>query len=125
MFGPILTLPKLLVAAAQLLQNRRSSSAQHGAGGRPKVMRLATPAFIRRFLIQVLPDGFRRIRPYELLARPTCKANFTKNRALLCAQCLEQAGTPEPEPEATPRTLREPCPCCCRLMRITEIFRER
>ena len=33
-------------------------------GERQKVMRLATPEFIRRFLIHVLPDGFHRIRHY-------------------------------------------------------------
>ena len=31
------------------------------SGDRQKVMRLATPEFIRRFLIHVLPDGFHRI----------------------------------------------------------------
>jgi hypothetical protein len=35
------------------------------SGGRQKVMRLATPEFIRRFLIHVLPDGFHRIRHYD------------------------------------------------------------
>ena len=37
-------------------------------GDRQKIMRLATPEFIRRFLIHVLPDGFHRIRHYGLLA---------------------------------------------------------
>ena len=31
---------------------------------RQQVMRLATPEFIRRFLIHVLPDGFHRILPW-------------------------------------------------------------
>ncbi|MFX0542972.1 IS91 family transposase [Roseovarius sp. S4756] len=92
-------------------------------GDRQKVMRLATPEFIRRFLIHVLPDGFHRIRHYGLLASSTRKANLTKIRALLCIQCPEQATTPEPEAEATPLTLREPCPCCGGPMRIIEIFR--
>ncbi len=92
-------------------------------GGRQKVMRLTTPEFIRRFLIHVLPAGFHRIRHYGLLASSTCKANIAKIRALLCAQRPEQAAEPEQEPEITPLTLREPCPCCGGPMRIIEIFR--
>ena len=93
------------------------------SGGRQKVMRLATPDFIRRFLIHVLPDGFHRIRHYGLLASSIRKANITKIRALLCVQQIEPPATPEPEPEIAPLTLREPCPCCGGPMRIIEIFR--
>ena len=92
-------------------------------GDRQKVMRLATPEFIRRFLIHVLPDGFHRIRHYGLLASSARKANITKIRALLCVQQSEQVAVPEPELEITPHTLREPCPCCGGPMRIIEIFR--
>ncbi len=35
---------------------------------RYRVMTLATDAFIRRFLLHVLPKGFHRIRHYGLLA---------------------------------------------------------
>ena len=35
---------------------------------RPKVMTLAAGEFIRRFLLHVLPDGFRRIRHFGFLA---------------------------------------------------------
>jgi hypothetical protein len=91
------------------------------SGDRQKVMLLATPEFIRRFLIHVLPDGFHRIRHYGLLASSTRKANITKIRALLCVQRPEQPATPEPE--IIPLTLREPCPCCGGPMRIIEIFR--
>jgi hypothetical protein len=90
-------------------------------GDRQKVMRLATPEFIRRFLIHVLPEGFHRIRHYGLLASSTRKANITKIRALLCVQQPEQAAAPGPK--AAPLTLREPCPCCGGPMRIIEIFR--
>ncbi|MDE4146307.1 MAG: IS91 family transposase [Pseudophaeobacter sp. bin_em_oilr2.035] len=92
-------------------------------GDRQKVMRLATPEFIRRFLIHVLPDGFHRIRHYGLLASSTRKANITKIRALLCLQRPEDPAAPSAEAEATPLTLREPCPCCGGPMRIIEIFR--
>ena len=93
------------------------------SGGRQKVMRLATPEFIRRFLIHVLPDGFHRIRHYGLLASATRKANIIKIRALLCVQRPEQAAASGPDAEIIPLTLREPCPCCGGPMRIIEIFR--
>jgi hypothetical protein len=92
------------------------------SGDRQKVMRLATPEFIRRFLIHVLPDGFHRIRHYGLLASSTRKANITRIRTLLCVQQSEQPAVPEPHAEIAPLTLREPCPCCGSPMRIVEIF---
>lgn len=93
------------------------------SGDRQKVMRLATPEFIRRFLIHVLPDGFHRIRHYGLLASSTRKGNITKIRALLCVERPDQAPASGPNAEIIPLTLREPCPCCGGPMRIIEIFR--
>ena len=93
------------------------------SGRRQKVMRLATPEFIRRFLIHVLPDGFHRIRHYGLLASAARTTNITKIRALLGVQQPEQVAVPEPPTEIVPLTLREPCPCCGGPMRIVEIFR--
>ncbi len=93
------------------------------SGDRQKIMRLATPEFIRRFLIHVLPDRFHRIRHYGLLASSARKANLTKIRALLCLQRPEDPVAPSAEAEAAPFTLREPCPCCGGPMRIIEIFR--
>lgn len=93
------------------------------SGDRQMVMRLATPEFIRRFLIHVLPDGFHRIRHYGLLASATRKANLTKIRALLCVQRPEEPVVPNDEAEIVPFTLREPCPSCGGPMRIIEIFR--
>ena len=89
-------------------------------------MRLATPEFIRRFLMHVLPDGFHRIRHYGLLASGVRKTNLAKCRALLCVQPPEQASAQEAqeaEPEVTLLTLRKPCPCCGGPMRIIKIFR--
>ncbi len=91
-------------------------------GDRQKVMRLATPEFIRRFLILVLSDGFHCIRHYGLLASSARKTNIRKIRALLGSQRTEEITEPE-EPETTSLTLREPCPCCGGPMRIIEIFR--
>jgi len=90
-------------------------------GDRQKVMRLATPEFIRRFLMHVLPDGFHRIRHYSLLASATRKANIARIRDLLGQQPPELEA-PE-QTELTPLTLREPCPCCGGPMRVIEIFR--
>ena len=93
------------------------------SGGRQKVMRLATPEFIRRFLIHVLPDGFHRIRHFGLLASATRKANIRTIRALLCVERPDQAPASGPNAEIIPLTLREPCPCCSGPMRVIEIFR--
>lgn len=93
------------------------------SGDRQKVMRLATPEFIRRFLIHVLPDGFHRIRHYGLMASSKRKTNITKIRALLGVHPVDETTAPMPNGEIVPLTLREPCPCCGGLMRITEIFR--
>lgn len=92
-------------------------------GDRQKVMRLATPEFIRRFLIHVLPDGFHRIRHYGLLASATRKANIAKIRIQLETPRPEQATEAAPETEIISLTLREPCPCCGGPMHIIEIFR--
>ena len=90
-------------------------------GERQKVMRLATPEFIRRFLIHVLPDGFHRIRHYGLLASGNRKANIAKVRLLLAAEVVENENSPTAE--IIPLTLREPCPDCGGQMRIIETFR--
>jgi len=71
--------------------------------------------------MHVLPDGFHRIRHYGLLASATRKANIDRIRAPL-GQTMP-ARDDLPAVEATPLTLREPCPCCSGPMRIIEIFR--
>jgi hypothetical protein len=93
------------------------------SGDRQRIMRLATPEFIRRFLIHVLPDGFHRVRHYGLLASSARKTNIAKIRALLRVQRHEPNTASEPGAEITPLALREPCPCCGGPMRIVEIFR--
>ena len=91
------------------------------SGDRQKVMRLATPEFIRRFMMQVLPEGFHRIRHYGLLASATRKANIARIRDLLGQRTPERKAH-DPS-ESTPLTLHEPCPCCGGPMRIIETFR--
>ena len=90
-------------------------------GDRQRVMRLATGAFIRRFLLHVLPDGFHRIRHYGLLASAGRKANIAKILAMLGT--ARPTVPPKGEVEPVPLTLREPCPCCGGPMRVIEIFR--
>jgi hypothetical protein len=92
-------------------------------------------AHIRRFLIHVLPpsrackhalpamDGFHRIRHYGLLASGVRKTRLARIRAMLCVQPPDQADIQDTEPDVTPLTLREPCPCCGGPMQIIEIFR--
>jgi hypothetical protein len=50
---------------------------------RPKVMSLAAAEFLRRFLLHILPPGFRRIRYFGWLAN--C---HRKPKLLLCRQLL-------------------------------------
>jgi hypothetical protein len=52
---------------------------------RYRTMTLAPDQFIRRFLLQVLPKGFHRIRHYGLLASATCKANIARAKELITA----------------------------------------
>jgi hypothetical protein len=49
---------------------------------RYRAMTLATDEFIRRFLLHVLPKGFRRSRHYGLLGSTDREANVARDRAL-------------------------------------------
>jgi hypothetical protein len=84
---------------------------------RQQVMTLATDEFIRRFLINVLPRGFHRIRHYGLLASSSHK------EAMALARRLLGVAVPivEPEPDEPPDH-RPPCPCCGGHMTIIEAF---
>jgi hypothetical protein len=66
---------------------------------RPKVMALPVGEFIRRFLLHVLPDGFRRIRHFGFLAN-ACR---TAKLALI----LRLLDLPEPETAPEPADYRE------------------
>ena len=56
---------------------------QSKKGDRKQVMRLSANAFIRRFLIHVLPERVHRIRHYGLLASARRKVNIANSRTLL------------------------------------------
>ena len=88
--------------------------------GRYTTMTLATPEFIRRFLMHVLPKGLHRIRHYGLLANGNRAANLARARELL------GVAIPEPEPcnagdAAMTEPYLAPCPCCGGRMRIAAI----
>jgi hypothetical protein len=61
---------------------------------KPKVMTLDANEFIRRFLLHVLPRGFRRIRHFGFLANACRAAKLVAIRAAL------QAPQPQPPPAA-------------------------
>ncbi len=68
-------------------------------GSKVKVMTLAADEFIRRFLIHVLPKGFRRIRHLGFMANGCRAIKIAKVRAALKA--------PPPEPVPEPADYRE------------------
>ena len=84
-------------------------------------MTLAPGAFIRRFLLHVLPKGFHRIRHYGLSASATREANLTRARELLAVPVAEVAAAPNDDDAAT-HDHRPPCPCCGGHMVIVERF---
>src|SRR4030088_231389 len=84
---------------------------------RYKVMTLATPEFIRRFLIHVLPKGLHRIRHYGLITKSSCADNIARARELLAV------AKPEGQPTAAAIDPSKPsCPCCGGRMVIIEVF---
>ena len=91
--------------------------------GRYKTMTLPTHAFIRRFLMHVLPKGVHRIRHYGLFANGNRAANIARARELLAVPPRvpphETDGPAEPEQL---RVLPKPCPCCGGRMIIIETF---
>lgn len=62
-------------------------------------MTLEAEEFLRRFLLHVLPDGFRRIRHYGFLANGQRTAKLARLRALLAV--------PPPQPVPPPADYRE------------------
>ena len=60
---------------------------------RPKVMSLPAAEFIRRFLLHVVPDGFRRIRHFGFLANTHRRTKLAVIRRL-----LDVTAPPAPEP---------------------------
>ncbi|NQW12748.1 MAG: IS91 family transposase [Rhodobacter sp.] len=90
---------------------------------RHKTMTLATPEFIRRFLIHVLPHGFHRIRHYGLFANTRRAGNLMQMRELLgVVDQQHEADTADAADKNGPQILAQPCPCCGGRMVIIETF---
>jgi hypothetical protein len=82
---------------------------------KPKMMTLDAGEFIRRFLLHVLPDGFRRIRHFGFLANGHRTAKLATIRGVLEAPAMNPLTTPVDYRERyallTGRSL-DICPCC-------------
>jgi hypothetical protein len=96
---------------------------------KPKVMTLAVNEFIRRFLLHVLPDGFRRIRHFGFLANGHRRAKLASIRTLLDVVAPAVAVSPADYRERyallTGRSL-DICSCCGgRMIEITTLGRSR
>ena len=66
-----------------------------------KAMTLDADEFMRRFLMHVLPKGFRRIRHFGFLANTCCVQKLARIRVAL--------DVPNPEPRVKPKDYRERC----------------
>ena len=84
----------------------------YARGNEVKPMTLDAQEFIRRFLLHILPDGFRKIRHYTLFA--------ARDKGKRLSFCRRLTGTPKPKPEMN--TMEQLlaifgsnfnlCPCC-------------
>ena len=88
---------------------------------RYKTMTLATPEFIRRFLIHVLPTGFHRIRHYGLLANHSRVKYVQRLRELLSDDSVDAVPATDPADDDRPAATYT-CPACGTPMIIIETF---
>lgn len=91
-------------------------------GCRRRVMSLAAPEFLRRFLLHVLPKGFVRIRHYGFLANRHRSAKLELCRELLRSEKAESASAGNRRESDVPEDAF-PCPACerglmCRVYRF-------
>jgi hypothetical protein len=97
-------------------------------------MTLSHTEFMRRFLFDVLPDGFQRIRHYGFLANGNRQAKLGRIRELLPAVAQQQvvpatqgAATAMLEPKCawasnTDDERQPTCPDCGEVMEIVEML---
>jgi hypothetical protein len=85
-------------------------------------MTLDAAEFIRRFLLQVLSDGFQGIRHYGFLANSQRKAKLALIRRLLDAAPAAINGAAEEPAPSEPDPFKVACPCCRGVMAIVEIL---
>jgi Putative transposase len=89
---------------------------------RHTTMTLDVAEFIRRFLLHVLPKGFRRIRHYGLLATGRRAEMIERARELLGETPDHADAVEAPAVDEAPRNDLPPCPCCGARLRIIETF---
>src|SRR6202030_2354191 len=93
------------------------------ASARYDVMTLATPEFIRRFLMHVLPSGFHRIRHYGLFASGSRADNIARARQLLATPKPQAAAADAGATDGAEQEIpAHPCPCCGGRMITIETF---
>ena len=106
-----------LIAFDQIGVTFRYKDYRRSSADRQQVMTVSADAFIRRFLIHVLPRGFHRIRHYGLLASSARKGCLAQARDL-----LQVAPAPDDPLIQEPVDPRPPCPCCGGSMIIIKTF---
>jgi hypothetical protein len=82
---------------------------------KPKLMTLDADEFIRRFLLHVLPSGFRRIRHFGFVANAHRTTRLATIRALLAAPTPavdEQPGDYRTRYALLTGRCLDICPCC-------------
>ncbi|HEC35321.1 MAG TPA: hypothetical protein ENI39_02165, partial [Anaerolineae bacterium] len=79
-------------------------------GGRQKVMSLSAHEFIRRFLLHVLPEGFKKVRHYGILSSGMKRVKLALARRLLAAQAAVEEAVGEVRERAGEWFRR--CPVC-------------
>lgn len=82
--------------------------------GQQKVMTLAGPEFLRRFLQHVLPHGFMRIRHFGWLANAARGKRLPQVREAIATYHNRplEVDNPKAETDAHPAFEGIPCPCC-------------
>ena len=81
---------------------------QESKSGTWQNMTLAGEEFLRRYLQQVLPQGFHKVRYYGLLS-PANRATLKRVQLLLTERSRKKEEDRSEEPESAPKHL---CPCC-------------
>jgi hypothetical protein len=83
-------------------------------GNKKKIMTVTAQEFIRRFLLHILPSGFRKIRHYGILA-----SRDKSKRISLCKKLTRSCFIKPTQPVTTIEKLRKMlgenfdlCPCC-------------
>ncbi len=89
---------------------------------RYKTLTLATDEFMRRFLIHVLPPGFRRIRHYGLFANHVRLKNVQRLRQFLSEDSVDAVAPETESVDDKPITSTYTCQTCGAAMIIIQTF---